>query len=531
MLVLSLALMIIVIDTTILNVSLRNIVEDLHTDLQGLQWVISAYALTLAALTITGGRLGDLFGRKKMFVLGAIIFAVGSFVTSISNSVGMMIIGESVIEGVGAALMMPATASLLVSTYRGRDRAIAFGIWGGVAAASSALGPLVGGFLTTHFSWRWAFRINIFVAAILLLGSLVINESIDREEKRQLDFLGAFLSASGLLALVYGLIEASTYGWWTALKPFTLSGQPLPLAGLSITPVAIIFGLLMLLIFVWWQKSLERRGHTPLVSTRLFVNGQFTSGVAVVTLLSLGMVGLIFAVPVFLQSVRNMSAFDTGLALLPMSLTMLISALGSAYLSKFITPKRLIQTGLLLSIIASALLHYLIVPSATAAHLAPGLLLFGAGMGLVMAPVSNLTLSAVSVEQAGEASGVNSTMRQVGSSFGSALIGAVLLSVLATGLMRGIADSKVLPESLKPQITQVITANASSVELNGPSKDIARLPDTTKQEVERIIHESSSKGSSVSILFTGAAASVGFLASFLLPNRKNLERNEPAIGH
>src|SRR5579885_2171189 len=177
MIVLSLALMIIVIDTTILNVSLRNIVNDLHTNLQGLQWVISAYALTLAALTITGGRLGDLFGRKKMFMLGAIIFAVGSFITSISHNVGMMISGESVIEGVGAALMMPATASLLVANYRGRDRAIAFGIWGGIAAASSALGPLVGGFLTTHFSWRWAFRINVFVAIILLLGSVIIAES------------------------------------------------------------------------------------------------------------------------------------------------------------------------------------------------------------------------------------------------------------------------------------------------------------------------------------------------------------------
>jgi len=224
MVVLSLALMIIIIDTTVLNVSLKAIATDLHTNLQGLQWVITAYSLTLAALTITGGRLGDLFGRKRMFMLGAVIFAVGSFVTSLSSNVGMMISGESVIEGIGAALMMPATASLLVSNYKGRDRAVAFGIWGGIAAASSAIGPIVGGFLTTQYSWRWAFRINVFVALILLVGSLFIAESLDRSEKRQLDFAGVILSATGLLSFVYGVIESSTYGWWRARQPFELWG-------------------------------------------------------------------------------------------------------------------------------------------------------------------------------------------------------------------------------------------------------------------------------------------------------------------
>src|SRR5579864_3001287 len=169
LIVLSTAVMIIVIDTTVLNVSLRNIILDLRTNIQGIQWVITGYALTLAALTITGGRLGDLFGRKKMFMLGAAIFALGSFITSISHSIGVMISGEAIIEGIGAAMMLPATASLLVANYKGRDRAIAFGLWGGVAGAASSIGPILGGYLTTHYSWRWAFRINIFVALALLI--------------------------------------------------------------------------------------------------------------------------------------------------------------------------------------------------------------------------------------------------------------------------------------------------------------------------------------------------------------------------
>src|SRR5437763_1846108 len=175
LLVLSLALAIIIIDTTLLNVSLETLIRELHTTLQSLQWVISAYSLTLAALTVTGGRLGDIFGRKRMFMLGAFLFAVGSFIASISRSVPTLIAGESIIEGIGAAMMMPATASLLVAKYRGHDRALAFGVWGGVAAAASAIGPILGGFLTTHFSWRWGFRINVFVVAILLAGSVIIE--------------------------------------------------------------------------------------------------------------------------------------------------------------------------------------------------------------------------------------------------------------------------------------------------------------------------------------------------------------------
>ena len=209
MIILSAALMIIIIDTTVLNVSIRNIVTDIGTNIQGIQWVITGYALTLAALTITGGRLGDLFGRKKMFMLGAVIFAIGSFITSISHSLGMILAGEAVIEGIGAALMMPATASLLVSNYKGRDRAIAFGIWGGIAGAASAIGPVLGGYLTTNFSWRWAFRLNIFVAFVLLIGSLFIAESLDRAEERKLDFGGVLLSAGGLLAWADSVREPS----------------------------------------------------------------------------------------------------------------------------------------------------------------------------------------------------------------------------------------------------------------------------------------------------------------------------------
>jgi MFS family permease len=276
--VLSLALAIIVIDTTLLNVSLKTIINDLHTTIEVMQWVITAYSLVLAAFTITGGRLGDLYGRKKMFMLGAVIFAVGSFLASISKNVGTMIAGEAIIEGIGAALMMPATASILVANFKGKERGIAFGIWGGIAPASSAIGPILGGWLTTNYSWRWGFRINVVVAAMLLLGSVIVRESRDTEEKNRIDFIGVILSALGMLSIVFAFIKANTYGWIKVKAPLMLFHHTLDLGSLSVVPLFIALGLVILVLFILWERYLERSGKTPLVSLELLKNYQFTVG-------------------------------------------------------------------------------------------------------------------------------------------------------------------------------------------------------------------------------------------------------------
>ncbi len=532
--ILSLAVLIIVLDTTILNVSLKTIVQDLGTDIQGIQWVITGYSLTLAAMTITGGRLGDLFGRKKMFVIGALTFATGSLITSLSTSIIMMQIGTSIICGLGAAFMMPATASLLVSNYSGRDRALAFGIWGGVAAAGMALGPVIGGFLTTNFSWRWGFRINLFVVVLLLVGSLFIAESRDREEKNELDGLGVLLSATGLLALVFGVIKSADFGWWIAKRPFAIFGHELNVFGLSITPLSIAAGLLILGLFVVWQLNQERRGRTPLVSMRLFLNKQFTAGASVSAIMALGQLGVIFAVPVFLQAAQGLNSFQTGLSLLPMSLALLVGAPSSSLLSKYITPKRIVQMGLLINVLATTVLRQSITVEATTWQLAPGLALFGLGTGFVIAQVSNLTLSAVSVEESGEASGVNNTFRQIGVSFGSAIIGAALVATLASGLSAGIHASDVIPAEQKAAMAQAVSARASEVEFGGVQSDDAgaALSPEIERELNDIAHRSSAAASSRAIMFTSLFSFAAFLVASRLPNVMNVERNESvAAGH
>jgi EmrB/QacA subfamily drug resistance transporter len=515
LMVLSLALAIIIIDSTLLNVSLSTLVRELHTNLQSLQWVISAYSLTLAALTVTGGRMGDLFGRKRMFKTGAFIFAVGSFIASISRSVPMLLAGESIIEGFGAALMMPATASLLVSKYRGHDRALAFGIWGGVAAAASAIGPILGGFLTTHYSWRWGFRINLFVVALLLAGSVIVEDTAPREGKR-IDWIGVLLSAVGLFFIVFAIIESSTYGWLRARQPFPL-WQP---GSASIVPVALAIGVVVLVVFGFWEYWLEQRAGTPIVSVRLFTNRQFVSGASVVGVLMLAQNGVIFTLPVFLQSVKQLDAFHTGLTLLPMSVMLLIVSPMAAGLTRHVPHKRLVQMGLVINVMAILILQVTIRADMKLTSLIPGLALYGIGLGLVLSQINNLTLSAVPVRDAGEASGVTNTFRQIGASLGAAIIGAILISTILTRLETAVGTSTAIPPPSKSAITRVLRAQASGLAFGG-GEIFQALPGSVQNEMTAARRAATTTGIRRAFLCGALFALLGLAVSTLLPLRPN----------
>jgi EmrB/QacA subfamily drug resistance transporter len=522
--VLSLALAIILIDLTLLNVSLSTIIRDLDTDIQKIQWVITAYSLTIAALMITGGRMGDIFGRKRMFMLGAIVFAIGSYIASISHNVPTMIVGESIIEGVGAALMMPATMSLLAATYRGRDRSIAFGIWGGIAGASTAIGPLLGGYITTAYSWRWAFRINVFVAAILLAGSFVIKESRDREEKPRLDWMGVALSSAGLFFLVFGVIESSTYGWFGAKESFSLFGW-VSFDTVSVSFYAILLGIAGLGAFFLWERR-EEQIRTPLVSTFLFRNRQFILGASIIGIVALGQAGLIFAIPVFVQAVKGLDAFHTGLALVPLSVAALVTAPLAGMLGARLGPKLPVQIGLLLSFASYIVLMLVLRSDSSVTALIPGLALAGAGIGMMMGQIGNLTISAVSVEQAGQASGVNNTFRQLGSTLGTAIIGAVLVATIAANLTAGVWESSIIPEPFKAGMMEVIKEQSSSVEFGGGAELPAGIPPQINDEIVGISHSAITSANKIALGFGAIFALLAFLVSFLLPKGTDIEKDE-----
>ena len=532
LIVLASALMIIIIDTTVLNVSIRNMITDLKTNVQAIQWVISAYALTLAALTVTGGRLGDLFGRKKIFVIGAVLFAVGSITTALAPTIAWVIFGNAIIEGIGAALMMPATASLLVSNYRGKERALAFAIWGAVAASAAAIGPILGGWLTTNYSWRWAFGINVVVVALLIFGSRYIQESRDNQEKKQLDFTGVILSSLGLTSIVYGLIESSTYGWWKTKVPFAIFGQSFNPFGLSVTVVSIIAGLAALTIFAYHEKRREAKGKTPLVSLSLFKNSQFTAGSVTTALMAVGQSGIIFAVPIFYQSVLGLDAFHTGLGLLPMSIAVMIGAPLALKFSKKLTPKQVIQLGFIINTIGIVYMYTVLSASSGPMTLAPGLFLYGIGMGFAFSQLSNLTLSAVAVDQSGEASGVNSTLRQVGASFGSAIIGAALISTISSAAISNINGSQVLPNSMKPAIVKRVEAAGSNIEFANPG-NVPNIAEAIKNEIVKNIHEATVEGNKISLALTGIFTIIALMFSIKLPNIRDLDTAKEAVssGH
>ena len=527
LMVLALALFIVVLDTTIISVSIKAIIESLHSNLKAIQWVITGYSLTLAAFTITGGRLGDIFGRKRMFLVGAVIFGIGSLLASQSHSAAFLMVSVSIVEATGAALMLPATASLLVSTYRDKDRAIAFGVYGAIAGAAGTIGPVLGGWLTTNYSWRWNYLINPIIAVVILAGSFLIQEARERTPHLP-DILSIILSALGLGGLVYGIIESSTYGWLKSLSNYEIFGQQFHLMGVSVSAYAIVFGVIFLVLFILRQMLLEDAGKVPLVSMGLLTNREFMAGTTVLAVAVLGQFGLIFTLPIFLQGLLGKDAFHSGIAVLPLSIAILVgSPVAGVLAGKRNVPQRyLIQCGLVLVVVGAVLLRQEVSATSTAVMFIPGLVAFGLGFGLVISQLSNLTLSAVNVQMAGEASGVNNTFRQIGTSMGQALIGALLIAGLTTQLTSDVSTSTILPAAAKPQVASDVVAAAQSLGTTDAAPK--GVPVYITQEVTRIKNDAIVAGVKRGMEGVIAASVFALILSVTLPKRARRQEYEPA---
>jgi EmrB/QacA subfamily drug resistance transporter len=447
----SLALAIVIIDGTILNVSQRAIIGDLGAQIKDIQWAQTLYTLVVTALTIVGGRLGDLFGKKRVFLVGAGIFAIGSLITVFAQNFNQLLIGWSVVEGIGAALMLPATISLLIQNFEGKERGIAFGIWGMAAGTSAAIGPMLGGYFTeldpSKETWRLAFLINVVIIfALFLLMRFIIDNG--QKKKEQLDFVGVALSAVGLGAVSYGIVESSTYGWLTAKKDWLFNEKTYALWGsLSVTFYLILLGLGFLVAFYFWELRVRKSGGHPLVNFDILKNMQYVTGILTLIALVVGQTGIIFSLAPFLQFVLNKNAFESGLAFLPLSLTALVLSPIAGILSNKIKPKYIVIAGLTASLVGSLVLYTTLKADVNWPAYIIGLMLFGVGFGAVNGPLSTLTLSKIKPQEYGEASGINSMMRQLGSTLGTALIGAFFFSAIASNIPVNL-DKVVVPPSL-----------------------------------------------------------------------------------
>ena len=406
----SFGLFMIMLDNTVVNVALPSIQRDLDASLSQLEWVVTGYALTFAAFMLVGGKVADAYGRRLIFVVGIVIFTIASLLCGLAES-GEMLIAARVLQGVGAALMNPATLSIIAATFPPAQRGAAIGIWAGVSALALAIGPLVGGLLTQHLSWHWIFFVNIPVGILAIVASfLLIDESRDETHVR-LDLPGLATSGVGLFALTYGLIEANAYGWTSARI-------------LGVFAVALA----ALVAFV----LLERHQRAPMLPLELFRNRTYTGANVVILLVALAMFGVFFFMSLYMQQILGYSAVETGAAFLPMTIVIMLVAPIAGKATDQIGSRALMTAGMVL--IAGQLLYLSrLGADATFWNLLPGFVVGGLGMALTMTPSAAAATRSVPVEKAGVGSAVLNAFRQVGGSLGIAVMGAIVAREVGDG--------------------------------------------------------------------------------------------------
>jgi EmrB/QacA subfamily drug resistance transporter len=435
MVVISLGVSLIVVDATIVNVLLTQIIGELRLRATDAEWITSIYSLTFAALLITCGRIADLVGRRRMFVIGTLVFVVASLAAAAAGT-GPELITARLVQGVGASMIMPATLSTVNAVFTGRDRAVAFGIWGSLIAGMAAVGPLLGGWLATSHGWRWAFAINVPLGAAIVVGAVAFvpetREGGGGGVRTRLDWTGCALSGAGFGAIVFALIEGQRYGWWWAVSPFTAG--PFRLSGLSPVPIAALGGAGAIAALIVVERARARAGRPVLLDLTLFRIPSFRTGSAAGSLVSVGELGLLFALPLFLQNAHGSSPLATCAAIFPLALGALCTGPYAARLSRAYGPARVVQLGLLLEVVAVLTIALTTRASATGWTFAPWMLLYGVGLGLTSAQLTDVTLRAVPLARSGLAAGTNTAARQLGAAVGIALIGTVFTTSLGQAM-------------------------------------------------------------------------------------------------
>src|SRR3954449_9881059 len=442
--ILGAAQFVMVLDSSVMNVSISQIVADLDTTIQGVQLAITAYTLVMAALMLAGAKLGDILGRDRIFAVGLAVYGLGSLVTALSPNLTILLIGWSLIEGLGAVLVIPAIVSIIAGTYTGQQRALAFGIIGGVAGGAGAAGPLIGGWVTTELSWRYVFAGE----TVIVTGILLLRRRLARparvEHPPRLDVVGVLISSLGLGLAVFGILKSSEWGLIEPRGAMTINGHEITPFGFSIVPFLVLAGAGCLALFVLWEERRERRGRDTLLDRSLLTIRQLRAGLTTLMMQQLILLGTFFVLPVYLQVVLGLDAFDTGKRLFPMSVTMLIAAMAGPRLAARVAPKRVAQAGLVALVVASAVLLGTIDVELNGTWFAIALALFGVGAGLLLSQLGNVIMSSVDESKTNEAGGLQGTAQNLGASLGTALIGSVLIAALTTGFQSRVEENPAL---------------------------------------------------------------------------------------
>jgi len=415
-----------------MNVSISVIAKDLGTDVHAIQITITFFTLTMAALMIPGSKLTDIWGRKFCLMLGLIVYGLGALIATFAQGIGLLMFGYSLLEGVGTALLIPPVYILCTVSFLDLPtRARAFGVISAAGGIGAAAGPLIGGVITTTISWRASFALQVLVVALIIVLSRRLADPGVQGAKPKFDIIGTILSAAGLVFVVLGILQAGTYGWITASQNFTIGNTVvIPQGGISPVWLFVGIGALFLVGFFFWIRSRERAGKEPLLSTRLFHNRTSNLGLVTQLIQWFIMQGSFFVISVYLQEVHHYNAIQTGLALTPTTIGILIAGALAGRLAQRRTQKRLIWAGFVLTIVGMILL--LLLAGLTSSSLAsiPGLLLLGLGVGTMLTSSVNVVQSSFPDKEQGEISGLSRSASNLGSSLGTAIAGSVLVTTL-----------------------------------------------------------------------------------------------------
>ncbi|WP_031149907.1 MFS transporter [Streptomyces erythrochromogenes] len=441
------------LDSSVMNVSIATVADDIGTTVTGIQGAITAYTLVMAMLMIPGGKVGVLIGRKRAFLIGCVIYGCGSLVTSLAPNLTVLLIGWSFLEGVGAALILPAIVALVAGNFPVERRPAAYGLVAAAGAIAIALGPLIGGIATTYFSWRWVFAGEVLVVAGILLLARPIADAVS-EERPRIDLVGVVLSALGLGIFVYGVLRSDEWGWF---RPKT--GGP-AWFGVSLTVWLMLLGILLVWLFLCWEHRLVRRGREPLVDPAMLENKQLTGGLTMFFFQYLVMMGIFFVVPLYLSVALGLSALATGARLLPLSVTLLAAAVLIPRFLPDVSPRRVVRLGTLALLVGAVILMAALDADAGAEVVTVPLLLIGLGMGALASQLGAVTVSAVPQSQSAEVGGVQNAVTNLGSSIGTALAGSIMIAALTSSFLTSVQANPAVPSSVKSQATVQLASGA-----------------------------------------------------------------------
>ena len=522
--ILAAAQFVMVLDQAVMNVSVSQLVIDLDTNVTAIQAVITLYSLVMAMLMITGGKVGDLIGRRRAFVIGLCIYAVGSAVTAAAPNIVVLTLGWALLEGIGAALVLPALAALIAGNYVERDRVVAYSVIGGVAGAGIAVGPILGGWATTALSWRVVFVGEVVIVLGILALIRILRDVPSDAGRPRLDVVGVLLSAAGLGLVVLAVLQAGTWGW---LVP---KASPITPFGFALTPFVAAGGAVLLWAFVVWQQTRERRGDDPLVHLELLRITPLRAGLQTFLAQNLILMGVFFTIPLYLQLVLGLDALQTGVRMLPVSVAMFLASVAGARLAARFASRTIVRAGLVSVMAATLALLTAIEPTLAEWRFAASMALLGLGLGLVVSQLGNVVQSSVDASGRSEAGGLQYTAQQLGAALGVALIGAIVLSGLVSNFLTVLDEDPAVPAAVTEQAALAVSGRVSFVtaEQARESAIAAGLEDDVVDALVRDYEQAQLFALKGGLLMCVLLAMVALLATRGLPQRTPTSGAPPA---